>query len=242
MGLGSRSSSLKAAGWVSSYHFRNPGWQAVPALPRRGLLPLSLFSSSLLPPPYNFFPSRRLSPGSQYGRRCRRPARPGPGGERSPFRLRLTGGACAVRCGRGPSLKSDVRRVRFGFSSWVTTEKLTSASRSAFGSWKGLLRSTLTFQSFYATVKKDWKEVCPATLQIRRKSSRTRVRSRYCCSPQNRHLENVQPSLTQSKTTVGSNLMRRNWIGEDGEMWLREHKVADKMQRIPRLPRETGEA
>lgn len=78
---GSWSSSEKKAGSVSGYHFRNPGGQAVPALPRRGLHPLLLPSSSLPPPPYNFFPSRRLSRGSQDGCRCRRPgpARPGPG-------------------------------------------------------------------------------------------------------------------------------------------------------------------
>lgn len=113
---GRRSSSEKAAGSVSGYHFRNPGRQTVPALPRRGLLP-SLPSSSLLPPPYNFFPSRCRSPDSQDGRRSRRPgqAKPRPRALPLPAPSGRGARACALRRCRRPPLHPGVAELHLGF-------------------------------------------------------------------------------------------------------------------------------
>lgn len=68
----------------------------------------SLPSSSLLPPPYNFFPPRRLAPGSQDGRRCRRPgqARPRPRALPLPAPSGRGERACAVTCCRPLPLTS----------------------------------------------------------------------------------------------------------------------------------------
>ena len=115
---GSRSSSERAAGSVSGYHFRNPGRQAVPPCPA------AASSRSLSPPPHSCPHPTTSSPHTAFPREAKMaagadaPAGPGLGLERSPFRPPSGRGerACAVRCAAGCRSHSEGEAVHFGCS------------------------------------------------------------------------------------------------------------------------------